>query len=259
MKDKSSDISKTPVLLIDPASVQAFHIFNPNDWSGLSKAIVSSCAAQHGLINYSVNKLHELFGNAEQICSPKITELKNQWKTSNWPIDNCNYLAEVPEVHLFMQVYLSSIKTFLDLIVQLISTENIVYKKIHGFHKKRKDPGGELLHTLKNKTNNKQIADSLLELIVIQKEKWIDDAVNARDSLAHPEKGLIQVMFQLEIKPNKSEIELTGIIKPSIGTTDFNQWADDTFKKLNAFSELFISIIVHNKTNSADAKSRAAD
>ena len=259
MKENPSDICKTPVLLVDPASVQAFHIFNPNDWSGLSKAIVSSCAAQHGLLNYSVNKLHELFGNAEQICLPKIIELKKQWKTSRWPIDNCNYLAEVPEVHLFMQVYLNSIKTFLDLIVQLISAENIVYKKIHGFHKKRKDPGGALLHTLKNKANNKQIADSLLELIVLQKEIWIDDAVNARDSFVHPEKGLIQVMFQLEIKPNNSEIELTGIRMPSIGTTDFNQWADETFIKLNAFSELFISIIAHNKTNSTDAKSPAAD
>lgn len=254
MKEKPSSIYKTPVVLLDPASVQAFHIFNPNDWSGLSKAIVSSCAAQHGLLNYSVNKLNELFGNAEKICLPKIIELKDQWKTSRWPIDKFNYLAEVPEVHLFMQVYLHSIKAFLDLIVQLISTENIVYKKIHGFHKKRKDPGGELLHTLKNKANIKKTADSLLELIVKQKERWIDDAVNARDSLVHPEKGLIQVMFQLEIEAKNSEIELTGIRKPSIGTTDFDQWAGETLKNLSAFSELFISIIAHNKANSADAK-----
>lgn len=259
MKDNPSDICKTPVLLVDPSSVQAFHIFNPNDWSGLSKAIVSSCAAQHGLINYSVNKLNDLFGNAEKICLPQFIELKNQWKTSSWPIDNCNYLAEVPEVHLFMQVYLNSIKTFLDLIVQLISTENIVYKKIHGFHKKRKDPGGELLHSLKNKANDKQIAESLLELIVMQKESWIDDAVNARDSLAHPEKGLLQIMFQLEIISKNSEIELTGIRKPSIGTTNFDQWADETFKNLNVFSKSLISIIANNKANQVDAENPAAD
>ena len=259
MKEKPSSIYKTPAILIDPASVQAFHIFNPNDWSGLSKAIVSSCAAQHGLLNYSVNKLNVLFGNAEKICLPKIIELKDQWKTSRWPIDLCNYFAEVPEVHLFIQVYLNSIKAFLDLIVQLISTEKIVYKKIHGFHKKGKDPGGELLHTIKNKANIKKIADSLLELIVRQKERWIDDAVNARDSLVHPEKGLIQVMFQLEIEAKNSEIELTGIRKPSIGTTDFNQWAGETLENLSAFSESFISILAHNKANSADAKCRAAD
>jgi len=89
---------------------------------------------------------------------------------------------------------------------------------------------------------------------VKQKERWIDDAANARDSLVHPEKGLIQVMFQLEIEPKNSEIELTGIRKPSIGTTDFNQWAGETLKNLSAFSELFISIIAHNKANSTDAK-----
>ncbi len=259
MKEKPLNIRKTPVLLVDPASVQAFHIFNPNDWSGLSKAIVSSCAAQKGLLNYSVNKLHKLFGNAEKICLPKIIELKNQWKISKWPIDECKYLAEVPEVHLFIQVYLNLVKTFLDLIVQLISTENIVSDKIHGFHKKGNAPGGKLLNTLRNKAKSENVADSLLELIEKHKERWIDDVVNARDSLVHPEKGLIQLMFQLEIKPKNSEIELTGIRKPSIGTTDFNQWADETFKNLNAFSELFISIIAHNKANSADAKSRAAD
>ncbi len=247
MKEKFSNICKTPVLLVDPASVQAFHIFNPNDWSGLSKAIVSSCAAQYGLLNYSVKKLHELFGNAEKICLPKINELKNQWKTSKWPIDKCDYLAEAPEVHLFIQAYLNSIKTFLDLIVQLISTENIVYKKIHGFHKKNRDPGGNLLHTLKNKANDNKVADCLLKLIVEQKDRWIDEAISARDSLVHPEKGLIQVMFQLEITPKNSGLELKEIRKPSMGTTDFNQWADETFKNLNDFSELFISIIIAHK------------
>lgn len=199
MKENSLSSHKIPVILIDQASMPAFHIFNPNDWAGVSKAIVSSCVAQHGLLNYSVKKLHELFGNSDKLCSPKYHELKNQWKTSRWPTEKCEYLAEVPEVHLFVQVFLNSIKSLLDLIVQLISSENIVYTKIHGFHKKRKDPGGKLLHTLKNKANSKKISDSLFRLISEQKRKWIDDAVKARDLLVHPEKGLIQVMFQLAL------------------------------------------------------------
>jgi len=56
------------------------------------------------------------------------------------------------------------------------------------------------------------------------------------------------VIFQLEIEPKNSELELTGIRKPSVGTADFNQWADEIFKKLNTFSELFILIIAHNKS-----------
>jgi len=59
-------------------------------------------------------------------------------------------------------------------------------------------------------------------------------------------------MFQLEIEPNNSELELTGIRKPSVGTAAFNQWADEIFKNLNTFSELFISIIAHNKAVERD-------
>jgi hypothetical protein len=187
--------------------------------------------------------LHRLFENSDKLCSPKFYELKNQWKTSKLPIDKCEYLVEVPEVHLFVQVFLTSIKTFLDLIVELISSENIVYMKIHGFHNKRKDPGGKLLHTLKNKANNKEIADSLFSLVSEQKRKWIDDAVKARDSLVHPEKGLKQVMFQLEIKLKNSELELTAIKKPSIGITDFNQWTDEILGSLSNFSQSFIEVI----------------
>jgi len=225
-----------------------FHIFNPNNWDGVSKSIVNSCAAQYGLLYYSAKKLHELFKNSDKLCLSKFQELKNQWRISKWSIDKCNYLAVVPEVNLFLNVFLNSIKTFLDLLVQFISSENIVYKKIHAFHKKRKDPGGELLHTLKNKTRNKEIADSLFKLVSEHKRKWIDDAVNARDSMVHPEKGLTQVMFQLEIKPNNSELNLTGIKKPTIGSIDFDKWADEILRNIDNFSESFTEVIkAHNQ------------
>ena len=74
-------------------------------------------------------------------------------------------------------------------------------------------------------------------------------SINARDSLVHPEKGLLQVMFQLEIEPKNSGLELTGIKKPSLGSTDFNLWANEILKNLNSFSELFISEIAHNGIN----------
>jgi len=61
------------------------------------------------------------------------------------------------------------------------------------------------------------------------------------------------------MKAKNSEIELTGIRKPSIGKTDFNQWADETLKNLNDFSKSFFLIIPHNKANSVDAKSRMAE
>ena len=243
MTEKSFNTHKTPVILVNSASVAAFHIFNQNDWTGLSKAVVRSCAAQLGLLNYSVNKFRELFDISNKFCEPKFNELKKQWNTSKWPIEKIDYFAEIPEVHLFIQVFLNSIKTFLDLIVQLISTEKIVNKKIHGFHKKGKDPGGETLHILRNKQTNKKIAEHILKLIAEHKRKWIDDAVNARDSLVHPEMGLIQVMFQLEITPRVSELELSELKKPSINNINFDQYAEETYRQLTDFSQSFIKIL----------------
>lgn len=239
---------KTPVVLIDRASKSAFYIFNSNEWAEMSRATVSSCAAQYGLLNYSVRKLHDLYNISDRLCMPKFNDLKAQWSISEWPTDDCIYLAEVPEVHLFINVFLNSVKALLDLIVQLISTENIVYKKIHGFHKKGKDPGGEILHTLKNKANDIESSVSLLRLISDHKTKWIDDVVNARDSLVHPAKGLLQVMFQLEIKPKGKEMTLVSIKKPSIGDLDFDQYAEKTFNHMSDFSKSFITVLkAHNK------------
>ena len=244
---------KTPVLLIDPSSISAFYIFNPNDWLGTSKAIVSSCAAQYGLLKYSVRKLHELYKISEKQCIPKFNELKAQWEKSPWPTDDCYYLAEVPEVHLFINVFLNSIKAYLDLIVQLISTENIVYKKVHGFHKKGKDPGGKILHTLKNKAKNEECAGLFLKLISDHKQKWIDDVVNARDSLVHPDKGLLQVMFQLEIKSKETELILVSIKKPYMADLDFDQYAEKIFNRLSGFSKSFITLLkAHNKAVAQD-------
>ena len=243
MTEKYFNTHKTPVILVNSASVAAFRIFNQNDWTGLSRAVVRSCAAQLGLLNYSVDKLRELFNISNKLCEPKFNELKNQWNTSKWPIEKMDYFAEIPEVHLFIQVFLNSIKTFLDLIVQLISTERIVNKKIHGFHKKGKDPGGEILHILKNKQTNKKIAEHILKLIEEHKRKWVDDAVNARDSLVHPEMGLIQVMFEIEITSTDSELELSELKKPYINNIYFDRYAKETYRQLIEFSQSFIKIL----------------
>jgi len=52
--------NNTDVILVDSASMPAHNIFNSNNWTGDSRAVVSSCAAQLGLLNYSLNKLNEL-------------------------------------------------------------------------------------------------------------------------------------------------------------------------------------------------------
>lgn len=235
--------NNTDVILVHPASRAAHNIFNANVWTDYSSAVVSSCAAQLGLLNYSLNKLNELYGISNRLCEPNFNDLKKQWITSKWHIEKADYFVEKPEIHLFIQAFLNSIKTFLDLIVQLISTEKIVSKKIHGFHKKGKNPGGETLHILRNKNTNKMVADNIYKLIEEHKRMWIDDAINARDSLVHPEIGLIQIMFRLEITVRDSELELKDLKKPSINNINFDEYAETTYMQLNEFAKSFITIL----------------
>jgi hypothetical protein len=234
---------KTPVIMLDPASGEAYRVFNANEWEGLSKAIVSSCAAQCGLILYSSSKIREYFDNSQKLCEPKIHTLKEQWNAAPWPLGDMNYFVELPEVHLFIQAFLNSVKTYFDLLVQLLSTENVVNKKLHGFHKKGSDTGGQTLHVLKHRQLNKKIADNIFDLISTQKKEWIDNVINARDSLIHPERGLVQLMFQLEISPGKFGIELKDISKPKIGNKNFDQYAAETYRHLFSFSESFVNIL----------------
>ena len=235
--------NNTDVILVHSASMSAYNIFNANNWTGYSSAVVRSCAAQLGLLNYSLNKLNELYDISEKLCEPKFNDLKKQWNTATWRIEGADYFVEIPEIHLFIQAFLNSIKTFLDLIVQLISTEKIVSKKIHGFHKKGKNPGGETLHFLKNKNTNKIVAEHIFKLIEEHKRRWIDDAVNARDSLVHPEMGLVQIMFRLEITVGNSDLELKDLKRPSINNINFDKYAETTYMQLTEFAKSFITIL----------------
>jgi hypothetical protein len=243
MTNRTPTPHKTPVIMLDPSSGDAYRIFNPNEWDGLSKTIVSSCAAQLGLVHYSCLKLRAQFDHSEKLCTTKIDELKKQWEAATWDIEAMVYFAEIPEVHLFIQAYLNSVKSFFDLLVQLVSTERIVNKKLHGFHKKGQDPGGNTLYILKNRPINRSIAGKIYNLFITQKKLWIDTVVNARDSLVHPERGIVQIMFQLKFISGKSGLKLQEILKPTINDISFDQYSVETYKRLITFAETFMKIL----------------
>jgi len=114
--------------------------------------------------------------------------LQGDWAKATWDLDRCDYLVEIPEFHLCVEAYLSTIKTLLDLLAQLVTTEGIVNKKVHGFHKKRSQVGGELLHVLEAKAYSakKSIASQLHQQVQEHKAIWIDQVVQLRDNLVHP-------------------------------------------------------------------------
>lgn len=227
-----------PVILVDEVTAKAFSVFNPNDWGSESKLIIHSCAANYGLLLYSLTKIKNIFGQADVLCSSKFKEIKAQWEISRLDLSACTYLVDIPEVHLSIQSFLSNIKTFLDIFVQLISSEGIVSAKINGFHRKKNIIGGKFMHILKNNAINHKAksAKKLHDLICGHKIKWIDNVVNNRDLLIHPEKGLSKIMFGLSIYDDNGELKIDKILKPSFNNEEFDIYAEKIISMIEEYS-----------------------
>ena len=245
MNSPNKDSYKIPVIVLDNTSKTAYTIFNSNDWEGKSKAIIASCAAQFSLLEYQATKLPSIVQYSRKMCELRFKELHNQWEKSPWDVNKSDYLVEIPEFHLNIQAYLATIKALLDLTAQLISAEGIVNKTVHGFHKKGILVGGELLQILntKAKPEKAETALKLFKLIDEQKTIWIDRAVDVRDLLVHPEEGLIQIMFKLEIGVSKGNLKLLQVLQPSLAGQQFDEYAQITFIQVVNFSKTFLRII----------------
>jgi hypothetical protein len=150
MKKSNNDSSKIPIIWEDDTNKSALSIFNANNWNDRSKAIISSCAAQLSLLEYQAEKLPSLVQYSRIICESRFNGLNDEWNKSPWKISECDYIVELPEFHMNVQACLATIKVFLDLIVQLISTEGIVDTVIQGFHKKGDVIGGRVINALEN-------------------------------------------------------------------------------------------------------------
>jgi len=236
--DKNSMTLKTPMILCHESTWPAFSVFNPNDWSGKSKPIIHSCAANYGLLIYGVTKIENIFSRANSLCQPRVDDLVAQWKASKWDVSSCIYLVDIPEAHLSIHAFLSTVKTFLDVFVQLIRSEGVVHDEIHGFHKKGDDVGAKLLRMLSNNAQKpkKHVAMLIHDLICEHKKVWMDDVVNSRDSFIHPERGLTKVMFGLDLYEADGELRLGRILKPSFNNEDFDAYAHKTLSMVEAFS-----------------------
>ena len=232
-------------MLLHGDSMPAYSIFNPNEWSGASKPIIQSCAAQYGLLNYGTSQIPLVLNNCEKLCRARFLELQRQWVKAPWDVDSCWYFVEIPEFHLYAQMFLSTIKTFLDLLVQLVTTEGVLNKKVHGFHKKGSQIGGELLHYLDTKAlpEKRSVALQLKQLIEEQKGIWINQSIELRDNLVHPEKGLPQVMFSLEIKQINGRLGLVRIVPPTVDGRSFSEYTQETMQRVHDFSERFLQIL----------------
>jgi len=229
--------NKIPVLLLHESSTPAYSIFNPNDWDIKSKQIIDLCAINYGLLIFTSKMINDIFENAHVLCTSSFKNLLRQWGMAKWELSKSNYFVDVPQLHLSVLSFLSSVKTFLDVFVQLIGTEEIISSKVHGFHKKGESVGGQLLQMLNNnaRTANKEKARSLHKVIVKHKALWIDDAVNNRDLLIHPE-GFSKIMFVLALSEKEGNLNLDDILKPTFGNLTFDKYAQKTLLYAEIFS-----------------------
>jgi hypothetical protein len=238
-------MQKTPIIFLHEDNSESYKIFNPNAWSEKSKLVISSCAAQYGILTHITSQLPHVLQNNDDICKVRFQELLRQWEIAPWDLNIGIYFIENPQFHLFAQSYLLTIKTFLDVLVQLCATEGIVSNQVNGFHKKSGDPGRRLLNSLqKNPISEKcEVAQKIFELIEENKTEWIDNVIKARDELTHPQKGMPQIMSTLEIKIIRNTPELAEIYPPSIDGVNFDNYAQNTLVQLKEFSQRFLSLL----------------
>ncbi len=238
-------ISAIPTICVDRSTIASMGLFNPNDWPGTSKGVVQSCATEHSVIGYGVARLTDVCETPEQRCRSHINTLRQQWLTAPWDLEKSVYFAEVPEVHLLIEAFFSSVKSLLDLIVQLVSTEGIVGLDINGFHRKGDVYGGKVLNALDRnaKANRAGTAAKLSALIREHKNSWINEVIGARDLLVHPNRGAHQLMFEMSFVSQNGELTCTRIVPPRVGERPVHQYAAEQLENVNKFARTFLAEI----------------
>jgi hypothetical protein len=181
----------------------------------------------------------------EAVCKLRLQELQKQWRTHPWRLDRSQYLVEVPTVHVLVQAYLSSAKTLLDFLAQLTTTEGVVGKVVHGFHKKGDDPGGELLGILKTRAapGRRDQAERLRAYLAEQKDVWIDDLVDARDFLAHPKRGMAQIYWGIDLVEMEGALSAKEWSPPRITGQPFHEYLTSQTDTIGAFAKEYVQLV----------------
>lgn len=240
--------SSIPVICVDASSVAGAGIFNPNSWSGGSKGLIQSCWTEYSVLRHCVTQLSDMCDGADKLCAKNVETLQQQWRMAKFDLQKLAFFAQQPDLHIRIEAFFSGVKTFLDLIVQLLSTEKIVAATVDGFHRDQSGYGGRVLNALRNNAvkTRKDAAAKLDALISEHKRSWIDQVIFARNQLIHPEKGIHQLMLTLELSEKDGRLMLMKAHPPEIDSRPIQQFAQDTLKELTSFSESFLALL-HEK------------
>jgi hypothetical protein len=242
--DKIAD-GRLPVICADPSSVVGAQIFNPNSWSSDSKGIVYSCLAEFSVLHHCFGQIVAMCKEPKRLCQPQIATVQQQWAAAKFDLSKVILFAEQPDMHIRIEAFFSGVKSLLDLIVQLLSTEKIVAVAIHGFHREKNVYGGLVLNALQNNVpkDRKELAAKIHALLDEHKIKWIDQLINARDLLVHPKRGMHQLMLQFDCAEKDGRLVCARISPPAIDSTPIDQYAGQTLAHAKEFAVAFIALL----------------
>src|SRR4030042_6836858 len=242
-KAKESD-ARIPVICADKSAISGAGIFNPNSWTGESKGIIQSCWTEYSVLDHCVVQIMGMCRDADRLCQNQIKSIQEQWRSKRFDLRKVVIYCQQPDLHLRIEAFFSSIKTLLDLIVQLLTSEGVVSVSVDGFHRAKKVYGGKVLNALTNNASNdrKEIAEKATVLSSHHKEAWIDQAVFARHQLIHPKKGMDQLMFHLEFVEKDDKLACVKVTPPPIDSMLIDQYAQKVLKHTREFSSAFLAL-----------------
>ena len=231
-------VSLIPIIFLDGASVEAFHIFNPNDWQRDTRGVIQSCATELAVLQYSAERIGTICLSAKDLCRPRFDDMSRQWQTSPWDLAKTVSYCQVPELHILIEGFFAGLKSLLDLNAQLLSTEGVVGGSVHGFHRTKDVYGGKVLNALDHnaKPGKKGVATAIKELITEHKGLWIDEVIGSRDILVHPSRGAQQLMFELQVESRNGALVYLSAAPPPVGTVAINKYAAARVDDIKRFS-----------------------
>ena len=204
---------------------------------------IQSCWTECSVLHHCILQIINICNDAEHLCKKHINSIQQQWLIARFDLEICTTTGFAYSNRSFF----SGVKTLLDLIVQLLSSEKVVSGIIDGFHRTQGIYGGKVINALGNNVPNakKNIATKMRDLISEHKAKWIDQAILARDQLVHPEKGMHQLMFQLNFAYQADKLVCVKVSPPSIGyeAIAIDQYATQVIGHVQNFSSSFLGLV----------------
>ena len=241
----SKDPKRIPIICADEPALATATLFNPNLWSGKSKGVVQSCWTESSVLHHCVSQLKDICAAAEHLCAGHVDAIQKQWAIAEFDLQRVVIFGEVPDLHIRIEAFFSAVKTLLDLLVQLLSSERVVNVGVHGFHRDKNTYGGAVLNVLAHNASGtkKDVAEKVIALLSVHKAAWIDQTIGARDRLIHPGESALQLMFQLEFTERNNRLLCTRVNPPTVGSETIDRYADRVLGQALAFSSELLGLL----------------